>query len=140
MKSILILEDCPLLTLLYKKSIEIGLSDKVSCTTTTYVAQAKELVKLNKFDLMVLDYNLPDGTAREFLSYCRNSKVRYPAIIISSESSVFVAENVSEFSNVYGNFQKPLGISDFVSLINHSLSSSNKYHVDRRWMEDLCQA
>ena len=80
MQSILLVEDDPTLgngirLALQSPSVQVGL-----CRT---LAQAQNAVAKNRFDLLVLDVNLPDGSGLELLRQLRNTS-DVPVILLTA--------------------------------------------------------
>jgi len=59
------------------------------CTTARSIAQAKEILKSERFDIIVSDYSLGDGTALDIL----NSVKDIPIILITAAEDEQVAIN-----------------------------------------------
>ena len=76
MKKILIVEDDTLLntTLVYNLQEE-----KLSAASAFSCAQARKLLETERYDMTILDVNLPDGDG---FSLCREFKKNFPAMAV----------------------------------------------------------
>lgn len=101
MKKILIVEDDTLLntTLVYNLQEE-----KLSASSAFSCAQARELLEAERYDMTILDVNLPDGDG---FSLCRELKKSFPAMAL-----LFLTANDLEQDMLKG-FE--LGAADYVS-------------------------
>lgn len=80
-------------------------------------AAAKELIKNQKFDLILLDFLLPDINGDEILQYLRNElKLETPVLIFSGQKEL---ENVKKVASIgiSGYLVKPLRIDEFIKRI-----------------------
>lgn len=79
-RSVMILEDDADLA----EGIELSLqSDELRFTMCHTIADAKESLRLRRFDLLILDINLPDGSG---LDFCRELKQQVKCPDRSSDS------------------------------------------------------
>lgn len=62
--------------------IEKTLKGRASGATT--VKDAINLLEENKFDVIVCDYELPDGNGEEILSYLRQNKIQTSTILFTA--------------------------------------------------------
>lgn len=82
MKKILIIEDDKKLN----DGIRLALkSEEKEIIQSRSIAQAKEAIKRNSFDLIILDLNLPDGNGLDFLTEIRHS-LDIPVIILTANN------------------------------------------------------
>jgi DNA-binding response OmpR family regulator len=80
-KKILLIEDEPLLREIYVKKLkEIGLK----VYTVSSAEEAKEVLKKEVFNLIILDILLPKENGISFLSKIRKSGCRIPVVILSN--------------------------------------------------------
>lgn len=52
------------------------------------LAQGQEHIDLQKYDLILLDWMLPDGTGIDFLKNLRNKKINTPILLFSSKKEI----------------------------------------------------
>jgi CheY-like chemotaxis protein len=86
--------------------------------------EAKELIKNQKFDLILLDYLLPDINGDEILEYLRNGlKKETPVLIFSGQNEL---ENVKKVASIgiSGYLVKPLRIDEFIKKIQQVIPIS----------------
>lgn len=82
MKSVLVVEDFIDTKDIITNWIEKTLKGQAYSAITVKVAI--NLLEKNKFDLIVCDYELPDGNAEEIFAYLRESKIQTPTILFSA--------------------------------------------------------
>lgn len=121
---LLILEDELILQFFYTKVIKLKFADKIELFCVGTVSEALKLCEEYMFDLFLLDFNLPDGTAIDFLA---KTKQHTPTIIISSNDKRILIEFTKNFKQVKECYSKPLDINTFVEIIDFYLDANDKY-------------
>lgn len=86
MKSILVIEDSIEMQDLITNWIKETLNIKSFGAMT--VKDAINLLNKNKFDVIVCDFQLPDGDGNEILSFLRQNKIQTPTILFSAHSDL----------------------------------------------------
>ncbi|MEO1608506.1 MAG: response regulator transcription factor [Pseudomonadota bacterium] len=66
---------------------QLGLHDEFNVSTAENAAQALELVKINRYDLMILDVGLPDMDGREACKLLRKSGFKAPIVMLTGNAS-----------------------------------------------------
>lgn len=114
---VLIVEDDSDIAMLVCKSLEaIGLR----CVTAEDVWAGVELFRLSKFDLVITDFDVPGGGAKELVHAIREDDVDVPILLISGRMDKkdlgdMIREAVDEFN------EKPLQMAPFFASINRLL-------------------
>lgn len=88
MKSILVIEDFPDSQDIITNWIEKTLKGKAYGVAT--VKDAINFLKQNSFDVIVCDYELPDGNGEEVLAFLRQNKIQTPTILFSAHSDLSI--------------------------------------------------
>lgn len=89
MKSILVIEDFMDSQDIITNWIEKTLKGQAFGVAT--VKDAIHLLEQNKFDVIICDYELPDGTGEEILAFLRLKKIQTPTILFSAHSELTMA-------------------------------------------------
>ncbi|MCD0486783.1 sigma-54 dependent transcriptional regulator [Pedobacter sp. MC2016-14] len=87
------------------------------------VNEVKKSVKIlenQKFDLLLVDYRLPDGTGLDVLSYCREKGLAMPLIIMTSFNDVRTAVKSIQLGAV-DYITKPVNPDELLMIINNAL-------------------
>lgn len=93
---------------------------KMSADPAYTVTQARELVFFSKYDLIVLDWNLPDGTGPELLKELRNKGVMTPVLMLTARKEV--SEIVAGFDAGADDYLcKPFHFDELVARIGSLL-------------------
>lgn len=79
MARILILEDDPI----SQKIISHLITTTYDHATVGNIGEARQLIETEKFDLLICDYRLSDGTAIDLLRWMNEKKMKIPVILIS---------------------------------------------------------
>lgn len=84
--SVLVVEDDPTSLMLLVKSLE---ADRAETNITTVksvscVREAAAQLEERSFDLILTDFKLPDGTARDILSHAARKPIAIPVIVVSA--------------------------------------------------------
>ena len=83
--NILLVEDDELLS--YQISLLLK-KERYICDTAYSIAQAKNLYELNNYQLILMDWNLPDGSGIEMLKEIRSYKDSIALIMLSGRESI----------------------------------------------------
>jgi nitrogen-specific signal transduction histidine kinase len=75
-------------------------------TVTNSIEKAKDLLEVEHFDKVILDFFLVDGISSEVLSFMEDKEIYVPVFIISAEDDVKIVEHLDESSNIVGVFNK----------------------------------
>ncbi len=82
------------------------LNDKYDITVTNSLSKAKELLKNNDYDKIILDFFLIDGISSEVLTFMQDTNLQIPVYMVSAEDDYKIVEYIQESSNVVGVFNK----------------------------------
>ncbi len=112
---ILLLED----DLIYSELIANYLKAKNHDVQTVYDGEeAEEYIYFNKFDLLLLDINVPHISGLEVLKRLRGEKISVPVIFLTSEDSIgFLEQAYSIGCNDY--LKKPFELKELIIRINY---------------------
>ena len=66
---------------------QLSLHDEFDVSTADSAAQALELIKVNRYDLMILDVGLPDMDGREACKIMRKSGFKAPIVMLTGNDS-----------------------------------------------------
>lgn len=75
-------------------------------TVTNSINKAKELLEINSYDKIILDFFLIDGISSEVLYFMEDKSVETPVYIISAEDDFKIVEHLQESTNIVGVFNK----------------------------------
>lgn len=96
--------------------------DQVDIVACVYGRQAMELLEKESFDLIVVDYQLPDLLGVEILDWLQERNVTTPRIMVTAYGSIDVAVRALK-SGAVDFFTKPLTDPHaFVRFLNRTLS------------------
>lgn len=102
-----------------------------NCETAVNVSEAKKLLDIHSFDLLLSDLKMPEETGLDLFKY---SKERYPKmgrVLITAFSSQEIATEVMEVG-VYGYIIKPASKDDILITVANAL---HHLHLDLAMME-----
>jgi CheY-like chemotaxis protein len=80
------------------------------------IAEAEDRVGLNRFDLIVCDMKLPDGTGLDFIRWLRGQSKgirQIPAIAVTGYAQQFPANAVTDFD---AYLPKPINLDQFCNV------------------------
>ena len=117
MASVLIIEDDST----FAQIIEGFLTkNNFEVTTVSNVAKALKLIAHEEFQLLLIDYRLPDGTGIDVLSHRRETGLTVPAIIMTSFNDVRTAvKSIQLGASDY--ITKPINPDELLMVINNAL-------------------
>lgn len=84
----LLIEDDPTFVLTLDKYLTKLGHEVSSCSR---VSEGEKILTENSFDLVLLDYRLPDGTGMEILEFLNRSQIKLPVIVMTSFSDLQTA-------------------------------------------------
>ncbi|WP_339705592.1 sigma-54 dependent transcriptional regulator [Algoriphagus aquimarinus] len=119
MKHILLVED----DLTYSRIVKTFLEKNgFSVQTAIKVKEAQQLFSNSKFDLIIADFRLPDGTGMELLQW---SKINYPqtqVILITHYSDIRIAIKAMKLG-AFEYITKPINPDELLATVKESLST-----------------
>lgn len=86
---ILLLEDSPEFIELTREFL--GPHDRYTLDNVTHIADFENKVSSQDYDIALLDYKLPDGTALDALLYMASASIKTPAIVVTARGDEQVA-------------------------------------------------
>lgn len=121
MASILLVED----DVTFAKTLEGFLTKHGhKATVSAHVKSACEELDRKEFDLLLLDYRLPDGTGLDVFTYARKKEQVCPAIFMTSFSDVSVAVRAMKMG-AFNYITKPVNPDEFLLQVNEALEGSS---------------
>lgn len=126
MANILLLEDDKILSETLKELLE---SENYQVFTASNVQNALDLSYKQKFDIFLLDVNLPDMSGFDFLKMLRESSDKTPAIFLTSLSDI---SSLSKGFEVGGDdyIKKPFDFDELLVRIQSQLRKTYKSYED----------
>jgi two-component system chemotaxis response regulator CheY len=103
MAKVLVVEDDPVTSSL----IRFCLEKQHQVVIATTVREALECIVTHKPHVLVLDYVLPDGTAREILEYVRKERLHTRSIIVTKYSNLQIIREC-RLGGAFDFIQKPI--------------------------------
>lgn len=139
---ILLMEDEPLARWLALKALEETGAQVVEAATCE---EARRHLETVSFDLLVLDYRLPDGDGASVAKSAREGGCRCPILLLSADADDFAADVSAPNSLFSGVLSKPLDVDAFQHAVKHhcaasksSASGMEEAAVKRTWVDRFC--
>ena len=126
MARILILEDDTTFAQLLEGFLT---KNKHEVTLSTHVKQSFKFIAEEKFDLLLIDFRLPDGTGLDVLTYIRNLGLSTPLIIMTSFNDVRTAVKSMQMG-AFDYITKPVNPDELLMVIKSSLAKNDSKHVE----------
>ena len=67
---------------------------QTTCTRAVKLGEAVEILRQEKFDLVLFDYELPDGNALDFMEVLRQNDWELPVVIITGKGNEVIASQI----------------------------------------------
>jgi two-component system, NtrC family, response regulator HydG len=83
-----------------------------------------KFIRKNRYDLLLIDFRLPDGTGVELLNYLRSNNITSPVIIMTSFIDVRTAVRAMKLG-AYDYITKPIIPEELLMVINEALEKKN---------------
>ena len=121
MREILLLEDDTTLG----RGIQLALQDPdVTIALTGTLSQAREMLAQKKFDLLILDVNLPDGSALDLLREVRQGEAVPVILLTANDLEMDVVTGLESGADDY--ITKPFGMMEFLARVKAVLRRSGQ--------------
>src|SRR5690606_17282547 len=91
--------------------------------TTTKVKEAQNLLNTSKFDLIIADFRLPDGTGMELLQWAKANFPKLQVILITHYSDIRIAIKAMKLG-AFEYITKPINPDELLATVKESLSST----------------
>ncbi len=122
MKHILLVED----DLTYSRIVKTFLEKNgFAVQTATKVKDAQNLINSSKFDLIIADFRLPDGTGMELLQWSKAEFPQTQVILITHYSDIRIAIKAMKLG-AFEYITKPINPDELLATVNESLFSKPK--------------
>ncbi|PWS27273.1 sigma-54-dependent Fis family transcriptional regulator [Pedobacter yonginense] len=126
MARILILEDDTTFAQLLEGFLSKNMHE---ITLVTSVKQSFKLIENQEFDLLLLDYRLPDGIGVEVLAHSRNLGLSIPVIIMTSFNDVRTAVKSMQMG-AFDYITKPVNPDELLMVIKNSLTKKESKNTE----------
>ena len=87
------------------------------------LAEAKELLEKRDFNVLLLDYKLPDGDGVEFLVYLKKNYPNIPAIMLTAYASVENAVSAMK-AGAFHYLAKPINLEELNLIVDKALEEN----------------
>lgn len=119
MKKILLVED----DLTYSRIVKTFLEKNgFQVETTTKVKEAQQMTGNGKFDLIIADFRLPDGTGMELLQWSKKEFPQTQVILITHYSDIRIAIKAMKLG-AFEYITKPINPDELLATVKESLAS-----------------
>lgn len=118
MAHILLVEDDLTYSRIVKTFLEKNSFDVV---TTTKVKEAQNILNTGKFDLIIADFRLPDGTGMELLQWAKAHFPKLQVILITHYSDIRIAIKAMKLG-AFEYITKPINPDELLATVKESLS------------------
>lgn len=127
MREILLLEDDTTLG----RGIQLALQDPdVTIALTGTLSQAREMLAQKKFDLLILDVNLPDGSALDLLREVRQGEAVPVILLTANDLEMDVVTGLESGADDY--ITKPFSLAILRARVNAQLRRRVKFSCHKR--------
>jgi two-component system, NtrC family, response regulator HydG len=93
------------------------------------VKSALKLLKQQTYNLLLLDYRLPDGTGLDIFSNSRQNGLKIPAIIMTSFNDVRTAVKAIQ-AGAFDYITKPVNPDELIMVIKNALNTDQKQTIN----------
>ncbi|WP_297337888.1 sigma-54 dependent transcriptional regulator [Algoriphagus sp.] len=122
MKKILLVEDDLTFSRIVKTFLE---KNGYELKSTTKLKEAKNLLASQRFDLLIADFRLPDGTGIELLQWSKKEHPDTQVILITHYSDIRIAIKAMKLG-AFEYITKPINPDDLLATVQESLALKSK--------------
>ncbi len=97
---------------------------EVKFITAITIKEARQKIAAQKFDLFILDIQLPDGNSIDFLTELKREHVSLPRAIFMTASKLPELRQRAQSAGAVRFFEKPFKMKDFARLIRELLNEA----------------
>lgn len=113
---ILVADDDVSMLKLYKRIFE---NTQHSVAVAASVAEASALIGANAYDLLITDFDFPDGKGTDLIGMFRSKKKDAKSFLVTGSST---EGNRPEHEGLAGYFEKPFNVNQFMAAVEAALS------------------
>lgn len=117
-------------TFLEKNSFEV--------TTTTKVKEAQKILNGGKFELIIADFRLPDGTGMELLQWAKSTFPQLQVILITHYSDIRIAIKAMKLG-AFEYITKPINPDELLATVKESLAQKAEIKLGTTPIEPVQQ-
>jgi len=103
-------------------------------TLVTHIKQSFKAIESQEFDLLLIDYRLPDGVGLDVLSHIRDLGLAIPLIIMTSFNDVRTAVKSMQMG-AFDYITKPVNPDELLMVIKNSLTKKDPIATERQVIE-----
>lgn len=103
-------------------------------TLVTHIKQSFKAIESQEFDLLLIDYRLPDGVGLDVLSHIRDLGLAIPLIIMTSFNDVRTAVKSMQMG-AFDYITKPVNPDELLMVIKNSLTKKDPIATERQVVE-----
>lgn len=135
MSEVLYVEDSTTSQILMRRFLE-GIA---VLTVATSLEAALQLLRERRFDLMIADYNFPEGNSLQLIQYVRSAPMHHkmPVVVVSSSMDAPMLTRILKIGANDGQ-AKPLKPVDFRAMVTRMLSAPYVRHLDHPIIDVSC--
>lgn len=119
MKTILLVEDDEDHSMILKERL---ISSGYNVITSKTAKDAIDKLKVQTPDLVITDFNTPDGSGMDVLKHIKNASAHVPVIMLTAASLDFTIKKEASENGAKGFLEKPFDINKLKKIINEALS------------------
>lgn len=99
--------------------------NKFSVQLRSTVKEAEKALRSERFDLLLLDYRLPDGNGLELVETLRNDRLKLPVIMMTTFHDVRTAVRAIR-GGVFDYITKPVNPDELLMVVNEALHKGSQ--------------
>ena len=128
MKTILLVEDDEDHSMILKERL---ISSGYNVITSKTAKDAIDKLKVQTPDLVITDFNTPDGSGMDVLKHIKNASPNVPVIMLTAASLDFTIKKEASENGAKGFLEKPFDINKLKKIINEALSGREYSGIGR---------
>lgn len=135
MSEVLYVEDSTTSQMLMRRFLE-GIA---TLTLASSLESALQLLRERRFDLMIADYNFPEGNSTQLIQYARSAPMHHkmPVVVVSSSMDAAMLTRILKIGANDG-LAKPLKPVDFRSLVTRMLAAPYIRRLEKPVVDVSC--
>ncbi|MCM2324661.1 MAG: response regulator [Oligoflexia bacterium] len=113
------------------RSVRTLIGEEFDVVTAASVLEGRKFLECDRFDSIITDYDMGDGTGFELIDFLNESGIELPVILITAYGSKELAVKTLKH-HIFGYLEKPFDPEELCRLLNSALLKKTRGESERK--------